>query len=230
MINGSDIILVSGHYPLDKKFAKHTKKSLEDYCDLNGYKLYYDETPPVKKEIHHLHYNRCVILKRAEIEYPDAKWFVWIDTDVWVNRFDIRIELVIDLSDPNILYHLFHEKPWDYKVNTGVKFVSKEGVKIEDGIWNMCDDVKWKMFPYEQKVMAEYIVPIYNNYVRIHDPYVLNCIDKIYPIEDAIFVHLCNRPEDFRNRFMDEIFEIRSVDKYKRITNLVYEEIIKKVS
>lgn len=226
----SDIIIVSGHYPTNIKFTKDTKKTIENYCNIHGYTFYYDEIPPIEKEHRHLHYNRCSILERASIEYPNAKWFLWLDTDVFVNRTDIRIESVIDLSDTNILYHLFHEKPWSYPVNTGVKFVSKEAIKIESDIWNLRNERRWSKFPFEQKVISEKIIPQYKERIIIHDPYILNCIEQFHQVQDAIFVHLCSRTEDFRNKFMEELLSEKQLGDQQLISEYSeYLEIIKKI-
>lgn len=208
---GSNIVIVSGHYPSTVKFAQDTKKTIENYCNVHGYIFYYDDTPPIENEVHHLHYNRCEILRRAHLKYPESTWFIWLDTDIFANRMDISIESVIDLSDTNILYHLFHEKPWPYDANTGVKIVNKDAIEIESEIFEHRNDDEWKQFPFEQKVMCEKIIPKYKDRIIIHDPYVLNCIDqhyktqdniKYYKIDEAIFVHLSGRSEEFRNKFM----------------------------
>jgi hypothetical protein len=131
MIYGSDIVLVSGHWPLTVEFAIKTRLNIQHYCNIHKYDFYYDEVEPAEKEVYALHYRRCEILKRASIKFPNAKWYVWLDTDIFAYRMDLRIESAIDLSNSNILYHLFHEKPWDYKVNTGVKIVNHKAIKIE---------------------------------------------------------------------------------------------------
>jgi len=217
----SDIVLVSGHWPLDVEFAVNTRKTLEHYCSLHDYDFYYDEVKPTECENRHLHYRRCDILQRASVIYPKAKWFVWLDTDIFVNRMGLRIESVIDLSDENILYHLFYENPnedpngWNfkydietkYKINSGVKFVSREAIKIELDIWELRNDGIWMEFPYEQKVMVEKIIPENFDRIIIHDPYTLNCIEQFYPIEDALFVHICGRDNQFRNKLMNGVLK-----------------------
>jgi len=220
-MNEFKIVLVSGHWPLDVEFAVNTRKTLEHYCSLHNYDLYYDEVEPIEKEVHHLHYRRCDIMQRASLMFPDASWFVWLDTDIFVNRMDIKIESLIDLSDENILYHLFYENPtndprgWDFKydvndthnVNTGVKFVSREGIKTELEIWGLRNDEVWKKFPYEQKVMIEKIIPENFDRIKIHNQYVLNCIEKFHPVQEGLFVHICGRKEEFRNQMMREVLK-----------------------
>lgn len=210
----SDIVLVSGHWPLDISFAINTKKTIEYYCSLHKYNFYYDTVEPSEKEVYHLHFRRCDILKRAAIEFPNAKWFVWLDTDIFVNRMDLSIESVIDLSDTNILYHLFYETEKNkIIVNTGVKFVSKEAISIESEIWDLRNDDLWKQFPYEQKVINEKIIPEYSDRIMIHDPHILNCIDSIYPIKAGLFVHLCARTNEYRNTVMNLLIEKGLNDK-----------------
>jgi len=225
----SDIIIVSGHYPRNIKFTQYTKQTIENYCNIHGYTFYYDEIEPIEKEDRHLHYNRCSILERAALNYPEAKWFLWLDTDIFVNRINIKLESVIDLSDTNILYHLFHERPWSYPINTGVKFVSREAIKIESDIWELRNDHKWKRFPFEQKVMSEKIIPQYRERIIIHDPYILNCIEQLHQVKDAIFVHLCNRSEDFRNKFMEEVLSEKQLGEQLISSDREYSLIIKKI-
>jgi hypothetical protein len=196
---------------------------------MHGYQLYYDEVPPTETRTHHLHYRRCVILGRAALKYPNAKWYVWLDSDIFVNRVDLKLESAIDLSDQNILYHLFHEKPWEYPINTGVKFVSREAIKIEACIWELRNDKRWRQFPFEQKIMCEKIIPHYSSRVVIHDPYILNCIDSLYPVHNAIFVHLCHRSEHFRNRFMSELMSRKRLSQAPLISDhSEYAEIVEK--
>jgi len=248
MYKKGDIVLVSGHWPLDVEFAVNTRKTIDHYCALHDYDFYYDDLEPLEKEVHQLHYRRCEILKRAALRFPDAKWFLWLDTDVFVNRMDLRIEETIDLSDNNILYHLFYERPeraypsvWRFqyeiqtknKVNTGVKFVSQEAIKIESDIWDLRNDKMWRRFPYEQRVMVEKIIPENLDRIIIHQPYVLNCLEYFYPIKDALFVHLSGRTESYRCDFMKKLLEsglndkvLFSTEEYQKIKTV--REIIKK--
>jgi hypothetical protein len=217
----SDIVLVSGHWPLNISFPINTKKTIDYYCSLHNYDFYYDEQQPTEIELHHLHFRRCDILKRASHKFPNGKWFVWLDTDIFVNRMNTTIESVIDLSDTNILYHFFYETEKNkFSVNTGVKFVSKEGINIESEIWNLRNDDLWKKFPYEQKVINEKIIPQYSDRIIIHEPHILNCLDRLYPIEDGLFVHLCARTNEYRNKIMDLLMEKGLNDKIlvKRFT------------
>jgi hypothetical protein len=233
---GSDIVIVSGHYPSTVKYVQLTKKTVENYCNLHGYFFYYEDTPPVETELHHLQYNRCEILRRAHLKYPESTWFIWLDSDVFVNRVDIRIETVIDLSDTNILYHLFHEKPWSFDINAGVKIVNKDAIKIESEIFEYRNEDEWKKFPYEQRVMCEKIIPKYKDRILIHDPYVLNCIEqnykirdslKLYRIDEAIFVHLAGRSEEFRNKFMGILLTEKELSDKPLINNDEYIDIVR---
>ena len=92
-------------------------------------------------------------------------------------------------------------------VNTGVKFVSREAIKIESEIWDLRNDDLWKRFPYEQKVINEKIIPEYSDRIIIHEPYVLNCLHRFYPIKDGLFVHLCAESNEYRNKVMDLLME-----------------------
>jgi len=213
-VEQSDIVLVSGHWPLDISFAINTRKTIDYYCSLHNYDFYYDEQQPTEIELHHLHFRRCDILKRAASKFPNAKWFVWLDADIFVNRMDTTIESVIDLSDTNILYHFFYETERNKKnVNTGVKFVSREAIKIESDIWDLRNDDLWKRFPYEQKVINEKIIPEYSDRIIIHEPHIMNCLDRLYPIKDGLFVHLCARTTEYRNNIMNLLMEKGLNDK-----------------
>jgi hypothetical protein len=203
-MNNSDIVLVSGHWPLTVEFANKTRQSIQNYANLHKYDFHYDEIEPIEKEVSALHFRRCNILQRASIKFPNAKWYVWLDTDIFAYRTNLKIESAIDLSDTNILYHLFHEKPWTYCVNTGVKFVNRNAIQIESNIWNLRNEPGCNEFPYEQKVMCEKIIPKYQDRIKIHDPYILNCIEQLYPINNAIFVHMCYRKEKERNHLINK--------------------------
>jgi hypothetical protein len=199
------IVLVSGHYPKDTYYATQTKLSIEKYANIHGYNFYYNEDIPEDKSFSALHFYRCAIIQNASLKYPDAEWFLWLDSDVYVNNYNLKIEEQINLTDENILYHLFHENDWGcYPINTGVKFVHKNALKYEKEVWSLKDTEPWNTFPFEQKTIYEHILPQIPNKYIIHDPYVLNCIIKAYPskIENALFVHMCGTPENERNEII----------------------------
>jgi len=198
------ITIVSGHYPNNVYFAKETKKLLKHYCLNNNYNFFYDNSKDITEyDIHHLHYRRCISLINASIKYPDTIWFVWLDSDIYINKSD-KIEKIIDLNDTTILYHLFHEKPWIYPINTGVKILHKDALIYEKEIYDLRNTKPWNIFPFEQKTMAEYILPKIKGKYIIHDPYIMNCIVKLYPkkLNDALFIHMCNMSEKERNMFI----------------------------
>ena len=75
---------------------------------------------------------------------------------MYVNKPDIKVETQIDLTNDNILYHLFHEAPWGcYPINTGVKFVNKDALAFEDCVWDLRNTHPWNTFPWEQKTIYE---------------------------------------------------------------------------
>ena len=207
------IVFVSSHYPSNTYFAQATRRSFEAYTKRNNYGFYYDESVPSPdfRATHELHYRRCIIFQKAAALFPDADWYIWVDSDVFVNKPDVRIEDCIDLSDSNILYHLFHEDSWDYPINTGVKIVNRKAISIEAKIYTMRNTYPWNQFPYEQKITAEYVIPQIKGRYKINDPYLLNHIlYQSRPSHNdptkAVFVHMCNRTTDQRNRIMN-IFE-----------------------
>ncbi len=190
------ICLVSGHYPAGVFFASLTRDILAAYAKTHQYDLYYDAETPVPHLVTELHFRRCLLLQKAREAFPTADWFVWLDTDVYVQAMDRRIEEFIDLSDPSVRYHLFHERPYAFPVNTGVKFVHRDAIPWEAEIHARRQGCA---FPFEQRVVIEYIVPKYEKQVRIHDPYQLNCLYGIHRHEDALLVHVCNTTEAKRN-------------------------------
>lgn len=196
MIEKKKICLVSGHYPSGVLFAELTRISVEEYSKIHGYDFYYDSETQVPFEVAELHFRRCLLLQKASKAFPDAEWFVWLDTDIYVQKMDQRIEEFIDLSNPEILYHLFHEKPKGYPVNTGVKLVHRKAIPWEQEIHDRRHNCP---FPYEQKVVIDYILPKYENHVIIHDPYYLNCILGKHDTSEALFVHVCGNSEANRN-------------------------------
>jgi len=198
------ITIVSGHYPNNVYFANETKKLLKKYCFLNNYNFYYDNKyDKSETKIHQLHYRRCISLLKASQKYKNSIWFVWLDSDIYVNKNN-KIEEFIDLTNENILYHLFHEKPWIYPINTGVKILHHNALIYEKEIHNLRNTYPWDQFPYEQKTLAEYILPKIQGKYIIHDPYIMNCIVKLYPdkLNDALFIHMSNMSENERNFFI----------------------------
>jgi len=210
-----NIVIVSGHYPADKYFARQTRRTVEKYCSTHSYGFYYDSDVCTDTRMHILHYRRCQSILKASKKFPDAQWFLWLDSDVYVNRLDLTLESQIDLTDLNIQYHLFHEKivGFCYPINTGVKFVNKSALHYEEEIWNNRDTEPWCQFPFEQKAIYEYVLPQIPDQCIIHDPYVLNCLYKGLPdkIKDAIFVHMCSNTTSERTQIVRD-FLLRSPD------------------
>lgn len=195
-IFNSKICIVSGHYPSGIFFAEITKKLLINYSETNQYDLYYDSETEVEHITSELHFRRCLIIKKASKAFPKAEWYIWLDTDIYVRVIDRKIEGCIDLSNKNILYHLFHEKPWIFPVNTGVKIVNKNALHLEEEVYSKRNNCP---FPYEQKLIVEDILPKYKDKIIIHNPEKLNCIYGLHDTSNALFVHVCNRSELDRN-------------------------------
>ena len=205
----SNIVIVSGHYPNDTYYSMKTREIMQNYALLHKYDFYYDEDAPCETYMSSLHFMRCESIRKASIKYPDAKWFIWVDSDVYVNfrHENLPIENFIDLSNESILYHLFHDSPWgSFPINTGVKFVNRKALKYEEEMWELRNTSPWNTFPYEQKTLYEHILPKLNNdeYI-IHDPYTLNCIIKAYPnkIKNALLIHMCAMTTEERNNYID---------------------------
>jgi len=211
-----NIVFVSGHYPTNTYFAMKTKELLQNYTIQHNYGFFYNENIVVEKKMSELHFIRCMTLVNALKAFPEANWFVWLDSDVIVNpkRKHVMLESEIDLSDENILYHTFHEKPWSYPINTGVKIVNKKAIQYEQEMWDLRKTYPWNKYPYEQKTLYEYIFPKLNpDQYRIHDPYVLNCILKAYrkKVDSALFIHMCAMKLDQRNNTINRFLENETV-------------------
>jgi hypothetical protein len=212
-IRPDEIVFVSAHYPTKTYFAIKTRASFQKYTRKHGYGFYYDEEdhPPEETHMRSLHYRRCVSIRKASVAYPAAKWFVWVDSDVYVNNYNAKVEDIIDLTEPKILYHLFHERGgWaQFDINTGVKFVNREALEWEDRVWELRNTYPWTEYPFEQKTIYEYVLPLIGEErYRIHDPYLLNCLNKAYPekVDKAVFVHMCACSEEERNFIMRSVY------------------------
>lgn len=215
----SMIVIVSGHYPSSTYYSTQTREIIQEYASFHNYNFYYDDENPSETYTSSLHFMRCESIRKASIKFPEAKWFVWLDSDVYVNfRYEhLPLETYIDVSDENILYHLFHEAPWDYPINTGVKFVNKKALHLEEEIWELRNTSPWNEFPFEQKTLYEYILPkLTPEQYIIHDPYKLNCIIKAYPekIKDALLLHMCAMTTEERNNYID--LRNKYKEKYKK--------------
>ena len=207
-MQSQEIVFVSSHHPVNTYYAEKTRESFQKYTQLHNYGHYYDDSTPDETEMSALHFKRCVSLQKAAAHFPAAKWFVWTDSDVFVNpnHYHMKVEDQIDLSDDTVMYHLFHEAPWGaYPINTGVKFVNRNALKYEAEVWELRNSVPW---PYEQKAIYECILPQIPKQCKIHDPYVLNCIIKAYPyhVHNALFVHMCASSEEERNTIMRNVY------------------------
>jgi hypothetical protein len=209
----ANIVIISGHYPSTTIYPKKTRQTVEQYCQIHGYDFYYEETEPTEKETNCLHFRRSLIIQTAYDLFPNAKWFLWLDSDVYVNRPELSIESQIDLTDENILYHTFHERPFLYPINTGVKFVNRKAIDYERELWSLRNTEPWCQFPFEQKTIYEYIFPRIPGQYIIHEPYVLNCLYEVHKehIPNALFVHMCAKTEPDRNQVIQEFLETQSL-------------------
>lgn len=203
-----NIVFVSGHYPSNTYFANKTRESIKNYAMIHNYGFYYNNEEITETYVSSLHFIRCMTLSNAAKQFPDAKWFVWVDSDVYVNlsKKHLSLESQIDLSNENILYHTFHEAPWGcYPINTGVKIVNRKAIIYEEEMWSLRNTSPWNQFPFEQKTLYEYIFPkLTKDKYTINDPYILNCIIKAYPtmVNDALFIHMCAMNESERNNYI----------------------------
>ncbi len=220
MIDEKKICIVSGHYPSGVLFAELTRNVLQEYAAIHKYDLYYDSETPVPHLIPELHFRRCLLLKKAGEMFPDAEWYIWLDTDIYIQAMDKRIEEFFNLSDPTILYHVFNEKPWGYPVNTGVKLVHRNALHWEDEIYGLRENCD---FPYEQKLVIEYIVPKYGDQVLIHDPETMNCLYGTHDHTKALFVHVCSRSQVNRNLIILKNTRALLKDKPDLLANKYYE-------
>ena len=205
------IVFVSGHYPNNTYNANKTKESIIKYTSIHNYGFYYNNEEITETYVSSLHFIRCMTLSNAAKKFPHAKWFVWVDSDVFVNnnKKHLSLESQIDLSNENILYHTFHEAPWGcYPINTGVKIVNRKAIYYEEEMWSLRNTSPWNQFPYEQKTLYEYIFPKLNkDQYTINDPYILNCIINAYPtkINEALFIHMCGMSEQERNILISRV-------------------------
>lgn len=217
------IVFVSAHHPIDTYFATKTRETVLSYTNRHGYGFYYDEEVPTEVEKHQLHYRRCVSLQKASYVFPGTKWFVWLDSDVFVNRYELPIETIINLQNPYTLYHLFHERPWSFPINTGVKIVNRDAIVFEKEMFDLRNTSPWNEFPYEQKNLAERVLPSIPGYYKIHDPYMLNYIlyqpvtKDTYNPNDAVFVHMCTRTTEERDRIMRIVSEEHRIPEEKEV-------------
>lgn len=44
-------------------------------------------------------------------------------------------------------FYLFHERPWPYPVNTGVKIVNRDALELEEEVWSLRNTEPWCQFP-----------------------------------------------------------------------------------
>lgn len=230
----SNLCLVSGHYPAGLPFAEASRLALSEYALTNKYDLFYDGHTSVPMEDYELHFRRSLIILMAAEAFPNAEWYMWIDTDIYPRHLNWRIEDQIDLNTPGIIYHLFHEYPWHFQVNTGVKLVHKSALHIEKEIYRRRQEFK---YPFEQRAMSEYVIQNYPKQCLIHDPEKLNCIYDIHDRKKGLFIHVCARKMPDRNliilfqtrKFFKKNPRIRNEKTYLNYHLLMVENAVKKI-
>ena len=212
-VKASDIVIMNAHYG-KTTFAPKCSASIEKYAKKHGYNFYRakeEDFPGDPTKNHHLHMWRSLIIQDAAAQFKDAQWFLWLDSDIFVNpKKDYRLEDLIEF-DPRMLYYTTHERPWGIDIiNTGFKIVNREALKYEEEIWSLRDTHPWNTFTFEQKTLWGKIFPQIPGRFCVLDDQVLNCIVKAFRdhpriMDNSLFIHLCNMSLDERNAYMDKV-------------------------
>lgn len=205
------IVIFQGMFPV-QDYTKLCSASVSAYAKRHGYNYFWDESEPQEedKELPQLHFRRSYIIRKAAAAFPDAIWFVWLDSDVYVQNQDIPLQSLVDLTvQSDILYHTTHERPWGIDViNTGFKCVHRDALQYEDEIWSLRHTKPFTEFPWEQKTLWNHIFPRIVGRFWVHEWSKLNCFveyvknhNMMHVLQGALFVHMCGMPVTKRNEW-----------------------------
>jgi hypothetical protein len=208
----TNIVILHGHVG-ECTFADLCRSSKETYANIHGYQFYHEPAssfPGDTLKSYHMHFWRSLIVQRAAAAHPNSQWFVWLDSDMYVNkeRSQTRLEDLVEF-DPWMLYYTTHEKPWGIDlINTGFKVIHREALKYEEEIWSCRDTMPWNTFTFEQLTLWNKIFPQIPGRYCIKDNKELNCLIKAYKtqpdvLKNGVFMHMCNMTLEERNSWAD---------------------------
>jgi len=207
------LVLMNAHVG-ECTFAGQCKKSVEAYAKLHGYNVYHEPAtafPGDVEKSYHKHFWRSLVVQHAAKAYPEAQWFVWLDSDIYINsaRKDTRLEDLLEF-DPFMLYYTTHEKPWGIDlINTGFKVVNRNALCYEQEIWESRDTIPWNTFTFEQLTLWNKIFPRIPGRFCIKENKELNCIIKAYKssphiLAKGVFMHMCNMTREERDEWAEQ--------------------------
>ena len=207
------IVVMNAHYG-ESTFAEQCKNSVKAYAELHGYGFYHEPAsafPGDPSKPHHFHFWRSYVIQNAARAFPDARWFLWLDSDIYVNvrTKHIKLEDLIEL-DPFMLYYTTHERPWGIDcINTGFKLVNRDALGYEAEIWASRDMHPFNTFTFEQFTLWRKIFPRIISRFTILGNKQLNCIIKAYRdkpdiLANGLFMHMCNMSLSERNAWCAE--------------------------
>jgi hypothetical protein len=213
------IVIMNAHYGVCT-FAETCKNSVQTYAALHGYHFFHQpasEFPGNPANSYEFHFWRSYVVQRAAEAFPGAKWFLWLDSDIYVNatQQNTRLQDLIEF-DPYILYYTTDEKPWGIDIiNTGFKLVNRDALKYEEEIWQCRDTTPWNTFTFEQLTLWNKIFPQIPGRYCIKENKKLNCIIKAYRntpyLAEGLFIHMCNMSKEERNAWAQEAKDNKSM-------------------
>lgn len=217
--SSDQIVLMNAHYG-ECTFAETCKNSIQSYAAFHGYHFFHQPActfPGNPEHSYEFHFWRSYVVQRAAEAFPDAKWFVWLDSDIYVNetQHKTRLQDLIEF-DPYILYYTTHEKPWGIDIiNTGFKCVNRDALKYEEEIWQCRNTLPWNTFTFEQLTLWNKIFPQIIGRYCVKDNKKLNCIVKAYKdtpyLAQGLFIHMCNMSWGERNEWAKNAKENKSL-------------------
>jgi hypothetical protein len=210
-LDPSQIVIMNGHIG-DHKFAARCKESVQAYAKLHKYSFFganQSDFPGDTKKSYQFHYWRSYIIQEAAAKFPLAKWFLWLDSDIYVNNKtkDTKLEDLVDLN-PEMLYYTTHERPMGIDlVNTGFKLVNRNALEFEKIIWE-CRENK-PIHTCEQYVLWKKIFPLIYGKFCILPTEKLNCIIKHFRnnsqvLENGLFMHMCSIYQEDRDVLIED--------------------------
>lgn len=203
-ISNDKITVITYYYPIEKDYCSQVcQASIRKYCETRGYNFYLNNIPPVDNLKTTPYFMRLYLTSEAMKVFPDTEWFLWLDSDVYIENYEMLIQDQIDL-DPNYKYHLFHERPWSYMINSGVKFIHRDALINEEEQFEMRTNERYdgRNRIHDQLATIDYITTKMQGQFKIHDPYILNCIYFIHKehVSTALFIHLAGAKPSGCNR------------------------------
>lgn len=180
----------------DRKFAKLSRKCIEEYAVRHGYHVeYFTE---ILDDRYHLMWQKMIAIKNTLKDYDAV---MWIDDDIYITNQEIKIESFIQQASTDIIlsYDQAHERDPHNRANCGMFIVmnTRRGNEFVDDVLHGYDqfDGRYRTGYFHEQSIINYMY--YSRYYRYADILQMQSFRKNWK-EGDYCLHLCGATAEDR--------------------------------